>query len=203
MMDINLDFDENGHATVAGTLRVFHYFSSTGEYRGWSDEFIPVGVSLPGSSTPIDPGEDVTGRAWVFDGTAWTSHEDHRDETVYSTESGQPSIIDYIGAIRAGFTTLSPETPFDKWSGDAWVIDQGAQHDFNVAQAAQKKKALLSTAEMEISWLQDAVDPDVMGDDIRPEDVALLKAWRAYRVALNRIDVNLAPDIVWPEPPSA
>lgn len=196
-------FDEKGHATEAGVIRVYHYVSETGEYWTWSDEFIPVGVSIPGNATLIDPGEDVAGRAWVFDGTAWASHEDHREKTVYSTDTGMAEVVDYIGAIRAGFTTLSPATPFDKWSGDAWVLDQAAQYAFNVEQATQKKKALLSKSDMEIAWLQDAVDPDVMGDDIRPEDVALLKAWRAYRVALNRIDVNLAPDIVWPEPPSA
>lgn len=199
---MTLVFDENGHACEAGTIRVFH-FSSTGEYRGWSDEFIPVGVSLPGSSTPVAPGADVEGKTWVFDGKAWTSHEDHRDETVYSTESGQPSIIDYLGAIRAGFTTLAPATPFDKWSGDAWVLDQSKQHAANVAQATQQKYSLRATADTQIIWLQDAVDPEVMDTDIRTEDVVLLQSWRAYRVALNRVDVNLAPAIEWPTPPHA
>lgn len=188
-----------GHATEAGVIRVYHYVSETGEYWTWSDEFIPVGVSIPGNATLIDPGEDVAGRAWVFDGTAWASHEDHREKTVYSTDTGMAEVVDYIGAIRAGFTTLSPATPFDKWSGDSWVFDQAAQHAFNVAQATQQKNTLRAVADTQIAWLQDAADLDIA----TAEEIAQLKLWKAYRVALNRIDVNLSPDIVWPTPPAS
>lgn len=195
---MTLAFDENGHACEAGTIRVFH-FSSTGEYRGWSDEFVPVGVSLPGSSTPIDPGEGVAGRAWVFDGKAWASWEDHRDETVYSTDNGGSSIVDYLGAIREGFTTLPPVTPFDKWTVDVWVLDQSAQHAAIVSHAAQQKNSLRAATDTQIVWLQDAVDLDIA----TIEEIALLKAWKTYRVQINRIDVNLAPNIKWPTPPDA
>lgn len=192
-------FDDTGHASTAGTIRVFHYISSTGEYRGWSDEYIPVGVSLPGSSTTIDPGEDIAGHAWVFDGSSWGSKEDHRDETVYSTTDGESSIVDYIGAIRDGFTTLSPATPFDKWDGEKWVTDTDAAQAAAVTAAAQKKNSLRNTADSEIAWLQDAVDAGIATD----EETTLLAEWKNYRVLLMRIDVTKAPEIEWPPVPSA
>ncbi len=190
-------FDDAGHASTAGTIRVFHYVSSTGEYWGWSDEYIPVGVSLPGSSTTIDPGDDVDGHAWVFDGSFWVSKEDHRDEIVYSTETGSEVIVKYIGEIKDGFTTDAPVTPYDKWDGTQWVTDTDAQHAADVAVAVQKKNSLRSAADVEISWLQDAVDAGIATD----EETALLAAWKTYRVQLMRIKTDTAPDIEWPTPP--
>jgi len=48
-----------------------------------------------------------------------------------------------------------------------------------------------------ISPLQDAFDLDIATDD----EVKKLAAWKKYRVLLNRIDVNTAPDIDWPAVP--
>lgn len=56
-----------------------------------------------------------------------------------------------------------------------------------------------SLASERIGILTDATDPEIMGDDIIPEDVALLKKWRAYRVKLSRITDFLNPS--WPEMP--
>ena len=190
-------FDENGHASVAGTIRVFHYVSDTGEYRGWSDEYIPVGVSLPGSSTPIDPGDEIVGHAWVFDGKAWSSQEDHRGEIVYSTDTRNPVKVVYLGAIHAGFTIVAPATPYDKWDGTQWVTDSDAQHSADVSAAVQKKNILRTVADEDIAWLQDAVDAGIATD----EETALLASWKTYRVQLMRIDTSKAPDIEWPTPP--
>lgn len=190
-------FDENGHASVAGTIRVFHYVSETGEYRGWSDEYIPVGVSLPGSSTPIDPGDEIVGHAWVFDGKSWSSLEDHRGEIVYSTDTRNPVKVVYLGAIRDGFTALAPSSPYDKWDGTEWINDKDAEQAANVASAVQQKNSLRSAADYQIDWLQDAVDSGIATD----EETALLAAWKTYRVQLMRIDTKQAPDIEWPTPP--
>ncbi len=190
-------FDNAGHATEAGIIRVFHYVTETGEYWTWSDEYIPVGVSIPGSSTLIDPGEDIAGHVWVFDGSAWVSKEDHRGEAVYSTETGAEVIVKYIGVIKDGFTTSAPVTPYDKWDGTQWVTDADAKHAADVSAAVQKKNALRSTADDEIAWLQDAVDAGIATD----EETALLAAWKAYRVQLMRIKTDIAPDIDWPTPP--
>lgn len=63
--------------------------------------------------------------------------------------------------------------------------------------AEQKKNALLDQAAAALVPLQDAVDVD----DATAEELAKLKAWKKFRVALNRLDLSTAPDIVWPEVP--
>lgn len=63
--------------------------------------------------------------------------------------------------------------------------------------AAQQKSTLLSHAAAAIAPLQDAVDVD----DATDEELASLKAWKKYRVALNRLDLSAAPDIDWPAVP--
>lgn len=58
------------------------------------------------------------------------------------------------------------------------------------------RDSLLSQASQAIAPLQDAVDLD----DATPAEAALLKKWKQYRVAVNRIDlVLLAP--AWPSAP--
>lgn len=192
-------FDETGHASTAGTIRVFHYISSTGEYRGWSDEYIPVGVSLPGSSTTIDPGEDIAGHAWVFDGSSWVSKEDHRDETVYSITGGEPSIVDYIGAIRDGFTTLPPVTQFDKWDGEKWVTDTDAQYAAAINRAENERQKLLKHADdVMLDWRT-----GLMLGEISDDNRAKLSAWLAYKNQVKAVDVTTDPENVnWPVAPA-
>lgn len=55
---------------------------------------------------------------------------------------------------------------------------------------------LLSAVAMAIAPLQDAADLD----EATTEEAALLKAWKQYRVAVNRVDLS-APS--WPVAPSA
>lgn len=66
-----------------------------------------------------------------------------------------------------------------------------------VAEAEAKKQYLLSEAADAIAPLQDAVDLDMA----TPEEEALLKEWKKYRVLLNRVDTSAAPDITWPVKP--
>ena len=101
-------FDENGLATESGNIRCFYYDPFTFEYTGWSDEYINIGVSMPGHSTDIDPGDEVTGKVAVFANGSWSQEEDHRGEIVYSTTDGLPSTIDYIGPVHDGYTTTAP-----------------------------------------------------------------------------------------------
>ncbi len=187
-------FDENGLATQSGDIRCFYFDSVTGEYTGWSDEFINVGVSMPGDSTDIDPGEAVAGKVSLFTGTDWQLEEDHRGVTVYSLENKTPSVVDYIGPVRDGFVVVAPTSPFDKWDGQNWVTDSEAQHAANMAAAEQKKAFLLAEANIAIAPLQDAFDLDMATD----AEKALLLAWKKYRVLLMRVDTAKP---VWPTPP--
>ncbi|HAW1857230.1 TPA: tail fiber assembly protein [Escherichia coli] len=188
-------FDENGLAIEAGNIRCFYYNPENGGYTGWSDEYINVGVSMPGNSTDIGPGDDIAGKVAVFIGDGWEQKADHRGETVYSVTDGSDSIVDYIGEIRDGFTSTPPTTPYDTWNGGEWVTDTEAQHAADVAAAEQKKSQLRSVADAEIGWRQDAVDAGIATEE---ESAALLE-WKKYRVLLMRVD-TAAPE--WPTPPA-
>lgn len=59
------------------------------------------------------------------------------------------------------------------------------------------KSSLRSSADAAITPLQYAADLD----DATEEETALLKKWKQYVVALNRLDLSTVPDIEWPESP--
>ncbi|SDR97161.1 virus tail fibre assembly protein, lambda gpK [Pseudomonas asplenii] len=68
-----------------------------------------------------------------------------------------------------------------------------------IEQANTKRDSLLVTAANRMGPLQDAVDLDEATSD----EVSLLKAWKQYRVALNRVaqQAGFPIDVVWPELP--
>ena len=66
-----------------------------------------------------------------------------------------------------------------------------------VVKAESEKKRLMQAASDIIVPLQDAFDFDMATE----EEKALLLAWKKYRVLLNRIKPEDAPDINWPEVP--
>lgn len=190
-------FDENGLATEAGEIRCFYYDGITGEYTGWSDEHIHIGVSMPGRSTAIDPGDEVNGEVSVFKNGGWVREADHRGEVVYSTADGMASTVDYIGDIKDGFTTDAPATPYDKWSGSEWVTDAEAQHAADVEAAEQQKAHLLKAANSKISLWQTELQLGIISDD----DKASLIAWIGYIKAVTATDTSTTPDIEWPVQP--
>ena len=59
-----------------------------------------------------------------------------------------------------------------------------------------QRNALLTQAASAIAPLQDADDLD----EATAEETALLKAWKQFRVAVNRVDLTLALP-PWPQPP--
>lgn len=151
---MTIQFNEKGHATIAGNVRVFYYDGHTKEYRGWSDEFIHVGVSIPGNSTMIAPGEPVAGKVWIFDGGQWLASEDHRGKTVYSTVDRSAVQVTYIGALKDGFVFTSPITAFDVWNGSEWVTDTAAQQDAAAADAERNRVGLVNAALESIAVIQ-------------------------------------------------
>lgn len=192
-------FDENGLAAEGGDIRCFYYDAVTSEYTGWSDEYINVGVSMPGHSTDIDPGDEVDGKIAVFTNGQWELFEDHRGDTVYSTANASASTVDYIGPIKDGYTTIAPSGPYQKWDGKKWVTDPDAQHAADVEAADQQKDALLTEAQETISFWQTELQLGIISD----EDKASLISWMQYIKAVQAVDTSKAPDITWPVPPAA
>lgn len=64
--------------------------------------------------------------------------------------------------------------------------------------AKDQMSVLLAKAAEAITPLQYAVDVD----DATDAELARLKAWKQFSVALNRLDLSTAPDIAWPEEPA-
>ncbi|WP_354689328.1 tail fiber assembly protein [Citrobacter portucalensis] len=190
------EFDESGLAVKAGSVCCFYFDSATGEYTGWSDEYINIGVSMPRHSTDIDPGDEVTGEVAVFTGGGWVRQEDHRGKTVWSTADGSTATVDYIGIIRNGFTEIEPATPYDKWDGESekWVTDTDSQHAADTALNEAKKSALIYEAAQFIAPLADAKD----GGYIDDADLPVLTAWQKYRYALTKVDPT---NPFWPDKP--
>jgi Caudovirales tail fibre assembly protein. len=191
-------FDENGLVTQAGDIRCFYFDSVTGEYTGWSDEFINVGVSMPGNSTDIDPGEVAAGKVYLFTGTGWQLEEDHRGETVWSTADGSAITVDYIGSVHDGYTSIAPSTPYDVWDGKKWVTDTDMQQADAIAEAELQRQQLISAAMQSISVIQLKLQA---GRALSDAEKNKLNVTLDYIDAVTATDTATAPDINWPVPP--
>lgn len=91
------------------------------------------------------------------------------------------------------------------WSYDGSVFEAPPLTDEQIADQNQQKIAnnvaikanLIAQATIAIAPLQDAVDLDEATD----AETESLKAWKQYRVAVNRIEANTEADINWPDAP--
>lgn len=191
--------NKNGIATKAGDMTVYNFDGETLEYLSASVEFLAVGVGIPANSCTDAPVDAKNGfavcRATSLDG--WDYVIDHRGETVYDTETGQPVEITELGDYPDNVTTIEPLTPYDRWNGSEWVADEEAQKSAQVVGAQQKKASLLAEAQSTISLWQTELQLGIISDD----DKASLIAWMKYIQALNAVDTSTAPDIEWPVKP--
>ncbi|WP_049617160.1 tail fiber assembly protein [Yersinia rohdei] len=78
-----------------------------------------------------------------------------------------------------------------------WVDVQPPSKIELIAQAEYKKTELMSQANSAIAPLQDAVDLEMA----KADEVTALQSWKKYRVLLNRVDIDAAPEIEWPVAP--
>ncbi|HAT7514564.1 TPA: tail fiber assembly protein [Kluyvera ascorbata] len=190
-------FDGNGNATETHTVTVSGFEPGTGEHIATYEVRILVGTGIPGYSTmTLAPAAD-DGYAVCWNGSVWGQVEDLRGKTAYKKSDLTTETVRTLGPLDDAYTLQAPATPYDKWNGSEWVTDADAQHAADVAAAVQKKNSLRSTADAEISWLQDAVDAGIATN----EETTLLAAWKDYRVQLMRIKTDAAPDIEWPTTP--
>lgn len=191
--------DENGYATTDGQITVYNYDGETREYLTSSVEYLVAGFGIPAHSSTDAPGDHKDGFAIRrnADLTGWEYVADHRGETIYSTETGKPVTVSYLGEYPEGTTTKAPSTPYDKWDGGKWVTDKDAQHAADVAAAEQHKVNLLNAAKSQISLWQTELQLGIISDD----DKAALISWIGYIKAVQAVDTSTAPEITWPEQP--
>ena len=113
-------------------MKVYNYNKDTKEYTSTtqaSKNPLEKGKYLiPANATTIAIGIDKDGFSQVFDEDSqkWDYIEDNRGKTVYDTTTKQESKVDYLGAIKDGFTEIAP-SEFDVWNGSSWEVDTVAQ----------------------------------------------------------------------------
>lgn len=190
-------FNNEGITTHAGWVLIYNVDPNTGEYQYACYEYLPTGVSLPAYSFLDEPQNVDDKHAIVRNADGWTYPNDYRGHLIYSMETATESIVNTIGDIPDNYTLLPPNTQFDSWDGEKWILDIEKKHQYLVDIANTEKTRLMNDATNQLSFLQDAIDAEIATED---EQAAYI-LWKKYRVALNRIDVNDAPNIDWPVKP--
>ena len=94
---------------------------------------------MPAGCVDVAPPEEKEGfvAKWMRDN--WEYIANHIGKTVYSTKTKASLVIDKIGDIPDGYTTITP-TEQGEWDGNAWVISPEKQ----TALFAQQKEGLLN-----------------------------------------------------------
>ena len=191
-------FDDKGLTLIAGWAIVYNVDSITGEYRNATYQYLPIGVGVPANSYLDAPKSVKSNRAIVRVGESWEYPQDFRGQYIYSIETRAESIVTEIGEIPNNYTLLKPASQFDTWNGEQWVLDKNKQSEYFIQKATIRKNQLIDEATNQISYLQDAVDSQIATE----LEIKSLADWKKYRVLLNRINTDLAPDITFPEKPN-
>ena len=145
-----------------------------------------------------EPPKAVVGKAIVRQDSAWALVEDHRGATVYSTADGTAMQWNALGELPATVTLIAPGE-YEEWKDGAWQEDKVAKEAATRAVATQRRTLLMQFAGAQIGALQDAVDLEIANE----REVASLKAWKTYRVQLNRLDLSTSGTaaVEWPASP--
>lgn len=187
------------------TLTIYHADRQTGEFIGAGgadvDPEVPGNWLIPAHAYLDAPPEAKEGKAARrnAENSGWELVEDNRG-TIYDTATGEPIELIALGAVPEGYTRRAPPGPFYRWSGTAWMLDSAAERAAQATAVDQTRDALLQEAALRIAPLQDAVDLD----EATAEEITELKAWKLYRVSLNRLDQQSGypASINWPVAPS-
>ncbi|EHN5784779.1 DUF4376 domain-containing protein [Salmonella enterica] len=107
------------------TVRVYNLRADTNEFIGASDAWIAPHTGLPSNCTDIAPPDIPASHIAVFDHETetWRLNEDHRGETVYDTQTGNPIYISDPGPLPENTTTQAPTSSVDKFENGQWVAD--------------------------------------------------------------------------------
>ena len=190
---------DNSGLTISAGWVVVYNVDAKGEFLQATYQYLPIGVGLPANAYLEAPQSVKDNQAIIHDGQQWNYPKDLRGTKIYSTETGAETTLQEVGEIPDGYTDLKPVSEFDSWDGKKWQFDKNKQHQYEVNQASIKKNQLLSEAASQLSYLQDAVDSQIASE----QEAQLLAEWKKYRVLVNRIDIDQAPNIDWPNNPTS
>ena len=187
----------NSGLTISEGWVVVYNVDAKGEFLQATYQYLPIGVGLPANAYLEAPQSVKDNQAIIHDGQQWIYPKDLRGTKIYSIETGAETILQEVGEIPDGFTELKPTSEFDSWDGKKWQFDKNKQHQYEVNQASIKKNQFLAEAASQLSYLQDAIDSQIASE----QETQLLVEWKKYRVLVNRIDIEQAPNIEWPNQP--
>ncbi|RAX08197.1 phage tail protein [Photorhabdus bodei] len=190
----------NGLATKAGWLIIYHAEPYSREFIGARPEYLMEGVGLPANSYPDAPelpDSDDMAICRSEDKSCWQIVPDHRGKIVYNTQTLEQYEITSLGELPESLTFKQPVTDFDKWDGKQWVTDKYIIKDSQIKYAEKQQVALLRQANETVTLLQHGVDTELASE----KEKLLLIDWKKYLVLLSRVDISSAPDISWPEQP--
>ena len=190
---------DNRGLTISAGWAVVYNVNAKGEFLQATYQYLPIGVGLPANAYLEAPQSVKDNQAIIHDGQQWNYPKDLRGTKIYSTETGAETTLQEVGEIPDGYTDLKPVSEFDSWDGKKWQFDKNKQHQYEVNQASIKKNQLLAEAASQLSYLQDAVDSQIASE----QEAQLLAEWKKYRVLVNRIDIDQAPNIDWPNNPTS
>lgn len=141
----------------ASIIKVYGYAPDSLVYIGSADA---LADSLPPNCTTVEPATSPDeGYVLVFDQQeqVWNVTEDHRGETVYSTDTAQSVYISAVGPYPDGTTTVAPAVPFPVWNGSEWVTDTTEQTNSNVQRNVSAYRELMQSVNLSLCPLNAAV----------------------------------------------
>ena len=188
---------DNSGLTISAGWTVIYNVDAKGEFLQATYQYLPIGVGLPANAYLEAPQSVKDNQAIIHNGQQWIYPKDLRGTKIYSIETGGETTLQEVGEIPDGFTELKPTSEFDSWDGKKWQFDKNKQHQYEVNQALTKKNQFLAEAASQLSYLQDAINSQIASE----QEAQLLVEWKKYRVLINRIDIELAPNIEWPNQP--
>jgi Caudovirales tail fibre assembly protein. len=179
-------------------IKVFNLRADTKEFIGTSDAYIQPFTGLPANSTDIEPPACPADSLAIFDSSKkeWSVQENHRGQTVYDTETGQPVYITKPGALPENTTIIECPGEFYVWNGKAWELDEKTAHAAAVASAEAQKEFLINAAQESISVLQTKL---LMGRQLTDEEKEKVNKALDYIDEVTAVITDSAPDIEWPE----
>ena len=94
----------------------------------WPDPMQPESWLIPARCIDTEPPAAKAGQAaqWQPDSQTWHYIADHRGQTAYRTDNGQPETVQTAGELPPELTLTPRLSEYHVWDGKAWVLSESA-----------------------------------------------------------------------------
>ena len=94
----------------------------------WPDPMQPESWLIPAGCIDTEPPAAKAGQAaqWQPDSQTWHYIADHRGQTAYRTDNGQPETVQTAGELPPELTLTPRLSEYHVWDGKAWVLSESA-----------------------------------------------------------------------------